>query len=104
MPQPPDDLARELRSAVLASDYEEATRCTLQYSAALGQYWTGLSAEQRSTSHLPKQSLELLEWVRKMTLLQTALTGERLSAVEKASRTLTARSMYLRLAALAAQG
>jgi len=99
----PDNLARELRAAALASDHEKAARLTLQYSAALQQHWTTLSASERAASPIPKQSLEMLTWVRDMTIMQQALAAQHLAAVEKASRYQTARALYLRSAALEAR-
>ena len=101
MPQPPDNLARQLRAAVLASDHAKAARLAVEYTAALGEYWTTLSSAERAASPLPKQSLELLTWVREMTIMQQAMTAAAsLALVEKASRYLTARALYLQSAAL----
>jgi hypothetical protein len=105
MPQPPDNrtpdnLARELRAAVLASDHAKATRLTVEYSAALREHWITLPAGQRAASLLPKQSLELLGWVRDMTIMQQAMTAQHLAMVQKAGRYQTARASYLRSAAL----
>jgi hypothetical protein len=94
------DLARELRAAVLAGDHEKATRLTVEYAAALREHWMTLSAAQRAASALPKQSLELLGWVRDMTLMQQAMAAQHLAMVEKAGRYQTARASYLRSAAL----
>jgi hypothetical protein len=99
MPQPLDNLAHELRAAVLGSDHEKADRFTVQYAEAVRQHWTTLSQEERSASALPKQSLELLRWAREMTLMQQAMAAGHLALVEKANRQLTARSVYLKLAA-----
>jgi hypothetical protein len=96
----PDNLARELRAAVLAGDHAKATRLTVEYTAALREHWMTLSAEQRAASGLPKQSLELLGWVRDMTIMQQAMAAQHLAMVEKASRYQTARASYLRSAAL----
>jgi hypothetical protein len=104
MPQTPDDLARELRAAVLASDHEKAMRVTAEYAAALREHWMPLSAQERAASPLPKQSLELLAWAREMTIMQQALAAQHLAAVENASRYQTARARYLRSAALDAEG
>jgi len=95
-----DNLARQLRAAVLASDHEKATRLTVEYSAALQEHWRILSAAERAVSPIPKQSRELLTWVREMTILQQALAAQHLAALEKASRYQTARALYLRSAAL----
>jgi hypothetical protein len=95
-----DHLARDLRSAVLAVDHEKATRATVEYTKALGQYWMTLSGDERAASSIPQQSRELLNWVREMTLMQQAMTAGQLAMVEKASRALTARSVYLETAAL----
>jgi len=103
MPQAPDNLARGLRAAVLANDHEKATRLTVEYAAALREHWSALSLAERAASPLPKQSLELLTWVREMTILQEALAARHLAVVEKASRYQTARALYLRSAALDAQ-
>lgn len=100
MPQPPDNLARQLRAAVLASDHEKATRLTVEYSTALREQWGTLSPEERAASPLPKQSLELLTWVRDMTIVQQALATQHLALVAKARRYQTARALYLRSAAL----
>lgn len=95
MPQPQDDLARGLRAAVLASDHEKATRLTVEYTEALRRHWITLSREQRAASALPKESRELLQWAREMTLMQQAMTAVHLSRVEQAARQLTARAVYL---------
>jgi predicted mannosyl-3-phosphoglycerate phosphatase (HAD superfamily) len=100
MHPPPDNVARELRAAVLASNHEKATRLTAEYTAAVREHWTTLPSQERAASHLPKQSLELLAWVREMTILQQALAAQHLAAVEKASRYQAARALYLRSAAL----
>lgn len=103
MRQPPDNLARQLRAAVLANDHATAGRLIVEYSAALGEFWKTLSTAERAASSLPKQSLELLTWVREMTLMQQAMTAAHLSALDRASRQLTARALYLQSAALEAQ-
>jgi hypothetical protein len=100
MPQPPDNLARELRAAVLASDHEKATRLTGEYTEALREHWMTLPTEERAASSLPKQSLELLTWVREMTLMQRAMSGQHLKLVAKARRYQTARELYLQSATL----
>jgi hypothetical protein len=100
MPPPLNDLARELRAAVLASDHEKARRLTVEYTAALRAHWTTLSAGERAGSPLPKQSLELLTWVREMTLVHRAMAAEHFKLVVKARRYQTARSLYLQSAAL----
>jgi len=104
MPQLQDNLARELRAAVLANDHQNATRLTVEYSEALREYWMTLSAQERADSTLPKQSLELLTWVRDMTLMQQAMAAEHLAVVERASRYQAARLLYLRSAAVDARG
>jgi hypothetical protein len=104
MPEPLDNLARELRSAVLASNHEKATRLTMEYAEALGRHWTTLAANERGASPLPKRSRELLNWAREMTLMQQAMAAAHLSNVEKAGRQLTARALYLQLAALDVRG
>ncbi len=59
-----------------------------------------LSRRERAASSLPKLSLELLTWVREMTLMQQAMAAQQLAVLERASRYQTARSHYLRSAAL----
>jgi len=93
MPQTLDDLAHDLRAAVLASDHPAATHLTVQYTEAVCRRWTLLTAQERSASPLPKQSLDLLTWVREMTLLQQGLTARHLAV---ASRYQNARAVYLR--------
>jgi hypothetical protein len=100
MPQPLDDLARKLRAGVLASDHEKALRLTVEYAEALRRHWMPLSAEERALSPIPKQSRELLAWVRDMTLMQQAMAAEHLALVEGAKRRLTARALYLQAAGL----
>jgi hypothetical protein len=100
MPQPPDNLAHDLRAAVLASDHEEAARLTVEYTEAMGRHWMLLSDQERAASPLPKQSLELLTWVREMTMMQHALSAEHLSIIETASRYQAARALYTQSAAL----
>lgn len=103
MPQQPDNLAQKLRAAVLASDHEKAARVTLEYTEAVRQQWTSLTPEQRRASLLPGQSIELLTWVREMTLMQQAIVSDHLAAVEMASRYQNARAVYLRSAAVDTQ-
>jgi hypothetical protein len=100
MPRTPDDVARELRAAVLGTDHEKARRLTEEYTAAVRQHWMLLSTVERAASSMPKQSIELLTWVREMTLMQQGMAALHLSDVEKASRQLMARSLYLQLATL----
>jgi hypothetical protein len=94
-----EDVARELRAAVLGSDHEKATRLSAEYTEAVRRHWMLLSSSERAASSTPKQSLELLTWVRDMTLMQQGMAALQLSAVEKANRQLTARSLYLQFAA-----
>jgi hypothetical protein len=100
MLEPPDKLARELRAATLASDHDRAARLTVEYTEALREYWLALSPEERAVSDVPKRSLDLLNWVREMALLQQALTATHLAAVEKASRNQSARAVYASTAEL----
>jgi hypothetical protein len=93
-------VARELRAAVLETDHEKASRLTAEYTEAVRQHWILLSTEERAASSTPKQSIELLTWVRDMTLMQQGMAALQLSAAEKASRQLMARSLYLQLATL----
>jgi ferric iron reductase protein FhuF len=103
MPQPLDNLASELRGAVLANDNAQVLRLSAAYTEALREHWIQLSAPARAASPIPKQSIELLTWVREMTIMQHALASEHLSVVERASRSLTARALYLQSAALDAE-
>jgi hypothetical protein len=98
-----DNLAHELRAAVLGGDHEKAAHLTMEYTEAVGRHWLLLSPGERAASPMPKQSLELLAWVRQMTLMQQAMTAAHLGLVAKASRHLTARNLYLQTAALGAQ-
>ncbi|MGP0075351.1 MAG: hypothetical protein ACLPWF_25845 [Bryobacteraceae bacterium] len=100
MPQPLDNLARELRAAVLAVDHEKAARLSAEYSAALREHWMTLSPDECAASLLPKQSLELLNWVRDMTLMQQAMAAQHLRVIEKAMRYRAARALYLQSDAL----
>lgn len=100
MPQTLDHLARDLRAAVLASDHEHAMRLATHYTEAVRQHWVLLSTRERAASPLSKQSLELLQWVRDMTLMQHALANQHLTMLEKSSRYQYARAVYLQSAAL----
>jgi len=95
-----DTLARELRAAVLGSDHAKAARLAEQYTAALSRQWASMSEPERASSGIPKQAVELLAWAREMTIMQHAMAGQHLSAVQKANRYLTARANYLRTAAI----
>jgi len=86
MPEQPDKLAHELRSAVLAGDHACASRLVPEYALALKTFWESLPESQRADSSVPSQACELLAWAREMTLVQRALTAEHLAVVEKASR------------------
>jgi len=100
MPPAPDNLAHQLRAAVLASDHPTALRLVVAYSEALRQYWTALAPAERAASTTPQQSLELLKWAHDMTLAQRGMTGEHLRMVEKSMRYQTARMEYLQSARL----
>jgi hypothetical protein len=96
----PDRLAHDLRAAVLAVDHEKASRLSAEYSAALRELWMTLSPEERVASSVPKQALELLNWVRDMTLIQQAMAAQHLRVIDKAMRYRTARALYLQSEAL----
>lgn len=103
MQETADILALQLRAAVLAGDHPAALRLVAAYGEALREYWIGLAPGERAVSTLPRQSLELLKWVRDMTLTQRAMTSEHLRIVHKAMRYQTARAQYLQAAALDAR-
>jgi hypothetical protein len=96
----PDNLASQLRAAVLGSDHQEAERLTTEYCESLREHWMTLSPTERAASPLPKQSLELLKWAREMTIMQRGMAGEHLRMIDQASRYQTARARYLQSAAL----
>lgn len=96
----PETLAHQLRAAVLGNDHPAALRLVVEYTEALRQYWTALPPAERALTTVPQQSLELMKWVRDMTLMQRAMTGEHLRIVAKAMRYQTARAQYLQSAAL----
>lgn len=98
MPQAPDSLARQLRGAVLGGDHAASARLVEEYAQALGEYWATLSPAERAVSSIPCHSLELLKWVRDMTLMQRGMTGEHLKMVKKSMRYQTARTQYLQSA------
>lgn len=100
MPQPPDNIARELREAALTNDYENAQRLTNEYASAVRQHWALLSPGERAASNLPKHSLDLLSWVRSVTLTQQAIDAQHLALFEKAARYRTARARYIQAASL----
>jgi ferric iron reductase protein FhuF len=95
-----DNLARELRAAVLGSDHAKAARLAEQYTAALSRQWASMSEPERASSGIPKQAAELLTWAREVTIMHHAMAAQHLSAVQKANRYLTARANYLRTAAI----
>jgi hypothetical protein len=95
-----NELARELRDAVLGGDHERAARLAEQYTVALSRRWAAMSEADRASSGIPKQSIELLTWAREMAIMQHAIADQHLSAIQKANRYLTARANYLRTAAI----
>jgi hypothetical protein len=95
-----EDLARELRAAVLGSDHNQAARLAEQYTQELTRQWALMSKAERDASGLPKQSRELLTWARDVAIMQHAMAATHLAAIDKANRYLTARANYLRSAAL----
>lgn len=102
MHPPPDNIARELREAALINDYEKAQRLTNEYASAVRRYWALLSPEERASSRLPTQSLDLLSWVRTVTLTQQAIDAQHLAFFQKADRYRTARVSYLQSARMEA--
>lgn len=95
-----DNLARDLRDAVLGEDHAKATLLTVEFGEAMRAHWMTLSSEQRAASQLPKLSFELLTWVREMTLMQHELAAQHLAIVQQAGRAVSARATYLETAAL----
>jgi hypothetical protein len=89
-----DALARELRAAVLGSDHAQAHRVAGQYAQAVASDWTRMTASERASSGIPKQATELLTWAREITIMQHAMSGQHLSALEMAHRYLAARATY----------
>ncbi len=75
-------------------------RLVAEYSVALRQYWTALAPAERAVSTVPQQSLELLKWVRDMTLMQRRMLGEQRKIVDQSLRYQTARAQYLQSARL----
>lgn len=100
MPQALDNIASRLRAAVLQSDHNNARRLTAEYTHAVRRCWEALSPAERTRSELPKLSIELLTWVRQMTLLQQAIAAQHLAIAEKVGRYQKARAVYVRAAAL----
>jgi hypothetical protein len=98
-----DNLAHQLRAAVLANHHEKAMGLTLEYAEALSEHWNTLSPSERAGSPLPKLSLELLAWAREMTIMQRALAGEHVRSLDKILRYRTARAFYQESAALSAR-
>jgi hypothetical protein len=84
-PEQLDNLARQLRSAVLAGDHTGAERVVSEYTQALRQAWDAMPEPQRAASPLPNQVVELWAWAREMTLVQRALAAEHLAIVRTAS-------------------
>ncbi|HTW66610.1 MAG TPA: hypothetical protein VME17_18440 [Bryobacteraceae bacterium] len=100
MPQPPDNLARDLRAAVLVGDHLQATRLAGDYAQAVRHQWEHMSKEERASSTIPRQSRELLTWATGVTAMQHKMAGQHLAALEMAHRYLSARANYARSAAL----
>jgi len=86
MPQQPDEIAQELRSAVLAADYALAGQLASEYTKSLAEYWQSLPEPERAASTLARQASELLTWARGMTIVQRAILGEQLAVLEKSLR------------------
>ncbi|HUJ49301.1 MAG TPA: hypothetical protein VLW25_03855 [Bryobacteraceae bacterium] len=84
MPQPPDEIARNFRAAILAADHELARRLASEYTEAVAELWRVLPEPARSASALPRQVGELLTWARGMTIVQRAILSEQLAVLEKA--------------------
>lgn len=86
MPQPLDNIALELRCAVLAADHARAGQLASQYARALTEYWQRLPEPERAASNLGRQAGELLTWARGMAIVQRAILSEQLAVLEKALR------------------
>jgi len=81
-----DKIAHKFRSAILAGGHADAARISTEYVEALRHAWDALDAEERVVSELPKQSRELLDWARAVTITQHILAAEQLAIVEKIIR------------------
>jgi hypothetical protein len=100
MPDSLDNIARDLREAVLGVDHEQAARLAEEYGGAVRVQWEGFSESERALSRLPQQSRELLTWARDVAVMQHAMAGQHLAAMEMAHRYLSARANYLKAATL----
>lgn len=85
MPALLDKIANEFRAAILAADHVEAARLAADYVEAVRLLWAGMTPDERTASHLPVQTRELLAWARDMTINQRAFTAQQLEFVEIAS-------------------
>jgi hypothetical protein len=84
--QAPNELSRELRSAVLTGDHVRIGELAAGYITAVEQAWLALPQGDRARSPLAQQAKELLSWARDMAIIQRALNGEQLGIVENAIR------------------
>ncbi len=82
MPQLLDEIARQLRSAVLAADHAAAEHLVSEYARALTECWQSLPESERALS--AQQATDLLTWARGMAIVQRAILGEHLAVLEKA--------------------
>jgi hypothetical protein len=92
MAQALDKISREFRSAILGADHVLARQLASEYAGALREFWESLPESGRSSSSIPQQASELLNWAHGMTVIQRSLAAEHLAVVQKASRYNAARS------------
>jgi len=86
MSAPLDNIARDFRAAILAGDHALAKSLVSEYAAAIEQTWSSMSEAERVTSGIPVLSAELLDWARRMTVVQRALAADQLAVIQKACR------------------
>lgn len=94
---PSDDIARDLRGAILTGDHAEASRLAEQYQRALAGEWQGMSQRERAASDLPRRSRELLTWATGVARMQHTMAGQHLAALGMAQQYLKARANYAQL-------
>jgi hypothetical protein len=81
-----DNISREFRAAILASDHALAGRLASEYAATIEQTWLSMPEAERATSCIPQLCDELLSWAHQMTVVQRALAADQLAVIQKACR------------------
>ena len=74
-------IAKGLRAAVEAGCHQDAERCASEYCRAVEQEVRSLEPRDPRVERILREAMELLEWARRVALVEKASCAARLTAL-----------------------